>query len=624
MKDPPAVSVIVPSYNYASFVGEAIESVLAQDFESMELVVVDDGSTDDTGEVVRRFSREDPRVRYFRQANGGLPAARNAGFAFSRGRYVLFLDADDLLLEGALNHLYSKTAENPGAAGIISDLVIADEIDKTRGRYSHLCRWDESSLRKNITRTSVVPVLSLFLKRDFLETGGLFDCRYPRCEDWDMALRLLSGFEVIVSRRACGIYRLHGRSMCRGADPSRLVDEYTRVLRYARRKKFRLPGSPAAMPLLSIARTYLDAKSEEKAIRFADAAGREAPLYYEPHFVKGLAFGSIGERKKAMAELEIALEAEHSHPADAQHILYHLSFLHMEEGNLGIARDLFSRIKPKETKNRKYRTEIEALDGFIDYRMGKKGRGKKKLERLSRSGKAPAGLKRALKIELAHLYRLEGNWASAERNLRRIPAVGDWSDPLVIKAFEMLVDTLLHESRLEIALRWCRRGLERVDKVPPEWADLFVALASAFGIAGKPAKSLLLLKTVMDREEFDPSTRKGIRLEAAVAALKRKRYQEALSFLDSIEGKGERHLVHFYKGNVHRETGHPEKAAGCYRKVWNSRKADAALKGKAAFHMGRICLEKGMQAAAERHLKRCLSLLPDHGEALKLLEIVIR
>lgn len=91
---PGLVSVIVPCYNRADIVGETIESVLAQSYQLLEIIIVDDGSTDHTREVVMRYS--DPRIRYFYKANGGLSSARNAGLDEARGEYIAFLDSDDV------------------------------------------------------------------------------------------------------------------------------------------------------------------------------------------------------------------------------------------------------------------------------------------------------------------------------------------------------------------------------------------------------------------------------------------------------------------------------------------------------------------------------------------------
>src|SRR5262245_39908172 len=88
----PNVSVVIPSYNSAAYLPAAIDSVLAQTARDLEVIVVDDGSTDDTPDVVARYG---PPVRGIRQANAGVAAARNRGIAEARGRYIAFLDADD-------------------------------------------------------------------------------------------------------------------------------------------------------------------------------------------------------------------------------------------------------------------------------------------------------------------------------------------------------------------------------------------------------------------------------------------------------------------------------------------------------------------------------------------------
>src|ERR671910_2125032 len=107
--DKPLVSVVIPCYNQAHFLGEAIESVLSQTYPHFEVVVVDDGSPDNTQEVASRY----PGVRYIRQENQGLAGARNAGIRRSNGSYLVFLDADDRLLADALEAGLASLKEHP-------------------------------------------------------------------------------------------------------------------------------------------------------------------------------------------------------------------------------------------------------------------------------------------------------------------------------------------------------------------------------------------------------------------------------------------------------------------------------------------------------------------------------
>ena len=108
----PLVSVVIPCYNQAHFLGEAIESVLAQTYPHLEIIVVDDGSPDNTEEVATRYSG----VRYVQQANQGLAAARNTGLRHSTGAYLVFLDADDRLLPQAVEVGLQQLQAHPECA----------------------------------------------------------------------------------------------------------------------------------------------------------------------------------------------------------------------------------------------------------------------------------------------------------------------------------------------------------------------------------------------------------------------------------------------------------------------------------------------------------------------------
>jgi glycosyltransferase involved in cell wall biosynthesis len=121
----PQVSVIIPAYNAASFIEEAVSSVLAQDFRDFELIVVDDGSTDGTGKILESFS--DARLRVIRQENGGLASARNAGMAIARGEIISFLDADDRWLPSKLS----------------SDLAILDAAAEVGIVVTNFVRFEE-------------------------------------------------------------------------------------------------------------------------------------------------------------------------------------------------------------------------------------------------------------------------------------------------------------------------------------------------------------------------------------------------------------------------------------------------------------------------------------------------
>src|SRR5689334_627722 len=111
-REPKLVSVVIPCYNYAHFLGEAIESVLCQTYSNYEIIVIDDGSTDNSSEVATNY----PQVRSIRQENMGLSESRNRGIRESRGTYLVFLDADDRLLPVALEIGVNTLEANPECA----------------------------------------------------------------------------------------------------------------------------------------------------------------------------------------------------------------------------------------------------------------------------------------------------------------------------------------------------------------------------------------------------------------------------------------------------------------------------------------------------------------------------
>jgi glycosyltransferase involved in cell wall biosynthesis len=137
--DAPLVSVVIPCYNQAHFLGEAIESVLAQRHPRLEVIVVDDGSPDDTSEVAARY----PGVRCVRQENQGLSAARNAGLRHSGGEYVVFLDADDRLLPEAIEAGLRGFEAHPECAFVYGDYrVIATDGSFLRRSRRHVVGRD--------------------------------------------------------------------------------------------------------------------------------------------------------------------------------------------------------------------------------------------------------------------------------------------------------------------------------------------------------------------------------------------------------------------------------------------------------------------------------------------------
>lgn len=112
--NPPQISVIIPVFNVEKFLPQCLDSVTGQTFADIEIICIDDGSTDKSPEILSRYADRDPRIRIISRTNGGLSAARNAGLKIARGKYIFFIDSDDWIEPNTLEKLFAA-AENTGA-----------------------------------------------------------------------------------------------------------------------------------------------------------------------------------------------------------------------------------------------------------------------------------------------------------------------------------------------------------------------------------------------------------------------------------------------------------------------------------------------------------------------------
>ena len=174
-----AVSVIIPCYEQAHFLPDAIESALGQTHRKVEVIVVDDGSPDTTAEVVTRY----PGVRCVRQENRGVAEARNAGFRASGGEYVLFLDADDRLTPNAVEAHLLCFAEHPEAGFVVGDI---DQIAGD-GSYIYSPRWPvlESNFYEELLKVNhVANTMGIMFRRSLVDALGGFASAFEPAEDY--------------------------------------------------------------------------------------------------------------------------------------------------------------------------------------------------------------------------------------------------------------------------------------------------------------------------------------------------------------------------------------------------------------------------------------------------------
>jgi GT2 family glycosyltransferase len=206
------VSVIIPCYNQANYLGEAIRSVLDQAYTNFQIIVVDDGSTDNTSEVVAGYSD----VRCIRQANQGLAAARNAGLHGSQGNYVVFLDADDRLLPHALDTGLSCLKANPVSAFVSGHFRFIKD-DGTLLREFPQKQIEDDHYLALLQRNYIGMHATVMYRRDVLESVGGFDTSLRACEDYDLYLRIARISLICCHDKTIAEYRIHDANMSRNA-----------------------------------------------------------------------------------------------------------------------------------------------------------------------------------------------------------------------------------------------------------------------------------------------------------------------------------------------------------------------------------------------------------------------
>jgi hypothetical protein len=216
------VTVVIPCFRQAHFLPEAIESVLAQDDGSIEIVVVDDGSPDNVGEVAARY----PGVRCLRQPNGGLAAARNAGLEEASGEFVLFLDSDDRLLPEAIGRGLEELRADPEAMMAAGTWQLIGEAGEPLP--ADLPQQPPEAFPALLESCFISTPAAVLYRRELFRQIGGFDPQVSASADYDLYLRTAARFPVRLHPHVVAEYRRHGANMTR--DPELIMGAETTVL----------------------------------------------------------------------------------------------------------------------------------------------------------------------------------------------------------------------------------------------------------------------------------------------------------------------------------------------------------------------------------------------------------
>jgi teichuronic acid biosynthesis glycosyltransferase TuaG len=208
------VSVIMPAYNVQNYIAASIDSVVAQTYSNWELLVVDDGSTDDTAHVVKQHP--DERIRYFYQPNAGPGSARNTAIANAGGEYIAFLDADDLWLPEKLTVSMQIMSES-NCDLVFTNCYLFDDNQLQPATLTDVgvntASYKGEAGLLSFLESNRIPTLTVLAKKKVVKQAGLFN-NFRAAEDYDMWLRLLyNGASFRADSRCLSVYRMRSNSI---------------------------------------------------------------------------------------------------------------------------------------------------------------------------------------------------------------------------------------------------------------------------------------------------------------------------------------------------------------------------------------------------------------------------
>jgi glycosyltransferase involved in cell wall biosynthesis len=306
------VSVILPTYNRAALSGTAIESVLGQSFDDLELMVVDDGSADDTEALVRRYQDRDARVRYLRQEHRGISAAMNAGIRAASGQLIARIDSDDRWLPDLLETEVAMLEARPEIGLVYSRGQWMDQdlnpLSITVGQPLH---FPNDTLRSMLWGDATCSV-TVVARRECFDRAGFFDESLATSEDWDMWLRTAFHYDFV------------------------FVD---RVLAHLRRHEGNATSTqvPSLAAFLGSRRKVLD-KFFSRGDLSPRIAGTKSVAYRNLYIYEGNIWVAVGEWKRALAAFGGAVRSGANPAGTAARIIW-FNVLHPILGRSAAGRD---------------------------------------------------------------------------------------------------------------------------------------------------------------------------------------------------------------------------------------------------------------------------------------------
>ncbi len=200
------VSVIIPSFNHGKYLSNAVESVWMQNYHAIEVIVVDDGSTDDTADIAKQIAG----IKYIYQKNQGLSAARNTGIRNSSGEFFIFLDADDWLLPGAIAININYLLQNEALAFVSG---AHEWVTVDNGKSIDVAREINGDHYLHLLQSNYIGMHATVMYRRWVFDYFLFDKTLKACEDYDLYLKIARKFPVFHHTHKIAAYRIHTTNM---------------------------------------------------------------------------------------------------------------------------------------------------------------------------------------------------------------------------------------------------------------------------------------------------------------------------------------------------------------------------------------------------------------------------
>lgn len=286
MADPsdPTVSVVIPTYNAASLLPDAVEGVLAQTYPEVEVIVVDDGSTDETPEVMAQY---EDAVRYIRKENGGSASARNRGIREAEGAFIALLDADDVWMPEKLERQMAQFDAHPDLMWSYTNWVLVDEDSEEPVYYAHqVMECQGGDVLRPLLGRLFIPPSTEVIRREVFDEVGLYDESelHRISEDWEFSLRVAERYPVgyveepLMKRRRHAGKKTSTMDLEHALRSRRAIIEKT-VHRNPDRLKDLLPSALANL-YTKMGRKWMNREERGRALKHFLTALQHEPTYW--------------------------------------------------------------------------------------------------------------------------------------------------------------------------------------------------------------------------------------------------------------------------------------------------------------------------------------------------------